>query len=229
MLSPMPRPPPVTSALPQASWPRPIAVRATPGSRATTGRRDPCRARARARRGARSSRERVFGSASTQRIRSGLNALPSDVGHRVRDDARRPAPRPAWRRRRSTRPRPSPRAGRRSRPPRRRCRSPIAADSSSAGPMRLPAMFSVSSLRPCRIPVAVLVDRRPVAVRPDAGEARASTSRGSARRRPRRRASSPATAGGRRARRPAPRTGCARSSRRRPCPGRAPGSRARPA
>ncbi len=27
---------------------------------------------------------------------------------------------------------------------------PIAADSSSAGPIRLPAMLSVSSLRPCR-------------------------------------------------------------------------------
>jgi hypothetical protein len=27
---------------------------------------------------------------------------------------------------------------------------PIAADSSSAGPIRLPAMFIVSSLRPCR-------------------------------------------------------------------------------
>ena len=52
-------------------------------------------------------------------------------------------------------------------------------------------------------PVAVLVDRRPVAVRPDVRGSGASTSRGSARRRPRCRGSCRATAAGRRARPPA--------------------------
>ena len=61
------------------------------------------------------------------------------------------------------------------------CGTPTAADSAtagcdasalstSAGPSRLPATLSVSSRSPVEEPEAVLVDARPVAVHPDAGE-----------------------------------------------------------
>ena len=77
-------------------------------------------------------------------------------------------------------------------------------------------------------PVAVLVDRRPVAVRPDAGEAAPVRVEIAIVVAPDRRASSPATDVCRRARRPRRGRDC-RSRRRRPCPVRAQGSRAPPA
>ena len=63
--------------------------------------------------------ERVFGSASTKKIRSGLNAFPSSAATRAATSAASsPSARPGAGSRRSTPSRPSPRAARRSRPPR---------------------------------------------------------------------------------------------------------------
>ena len=150
MFAPIPRPPPVTCDRPSQLLPR--SRRVPPGSRATRGRRGRCRAPSPSAARRTIFAERVFGSASTKKTRSGLERL-AELGRDVR--ARR-----------------LPRARRRLDPGSRQakihavspftsCGTPIAAasrtagwptaaDSSSAGPMRLPAMFSVSSERPCR-------------------------------------------------------------------------------
>ena len=201
---------------------------ATPGSRPRRGRRDPAPS-ARARTARRTIFAlRVFGSAATNRTRSGANALPelgADRGRRRRARAR-PSPRARARaRRRSTPPRPSPRAG-----------SPTAAASATAacadrGRLELgrpdPLAGDVERVvgAPVQEPVAVLVDRGPVAVHPDARGCGSSRCRGSARGRARSRASSRGTACGRRARRPRRARSCPRR-RRRPSPSRAPGRRA---
>src|SRR3954447_22627180 len=95
---------------------------------------------------------RVFGSAETNTIRSGLNALPSSsVTAREISSAHAGVPSLSGRSTQKIH----------ATSPLTSCGTPIAAasatawcataaDSSSAGPMRLPAMLSVSSERPCR-------------------------------------------------------------------------------
>ena len=92
---------------------------------------------------------RVFGSAPTQTTRSGLNALPSSAATAAAtSSAVGLAPGLATQKSHAVSPFTScgmPTAAASATIP-----DAIAADSSSAGPIRLPAMFSVSSLRPCR-------------------------------------------------------------------------------
>ena len=151
MFSPIPRPPPVTSATASRSdWPSRRSPPVTPGSRATTGRPDPCRARARARRGARSSPTARLRQRGDPEDALRLERLAEHVGRPRPRRARPSASRPASATQKIHATSPFTACGTPIAAASATMPLPIAADSSSAGPMRLPAMLSVSSLRPCR-------------------------------------------------------------------------------
>ena len=129
-------------------------VQCFPDFRPTRGHRDPPPAPRTAPLDARSLRCRVFGRAGTNRTRSGpecFTEVSPDCSRHLAGQclggrlcARRRA------HRRSKRPRPSQECGTPTAAASSTASCPTAADSSSAGPMRLPAMFIVSSERPCR-------------------------------------------------------------------------------
>ena len=226
MFSPIPRPPPVTSALPDNGTADLLqAFRVLERGQVA---------------GILPEHARAHGAAhDLRRPRLRQRADPEDplrlerLAERLRRPrsrrARRPASRPASARRRSTPPRPSPHAGTPTAAASATMPLEIAADSSSAGPMRLPGDVERVVGAAVQVPVAVLVDRRPVAVHPHAGKARPVrlevalvVAPDPARHaRPRPAADELADL------RPAHLQ--ADASRRRPCPGRARESRARPA
>ena len=153
----------------------------------------------------------LFGSASTKRIRSGLNALPSSSATARAIVGRELVRRLRAREQAAEDPRHLAlhlvRHADRRGLAHGRVRDGGRLELGRADPLAGDVERVVGA--PVQEPEPVLVDRGPVAVRPDAREARASTSRGSARGRARSRASCRGTAGGRRARRPRP---CRRAS-----------------
>ena len=115
--------------------------------------------------------ERVFGSEPTNTTRSGLNALPSASATAPRDRPARRRPRPGERTQKIHATSPFTSCGTPTAAASATPGCDTAADSSSAGPMRLPGDVERVVGAPVQEPVAVLVDGRPVAVRPHAGEA----------------------------------------------------------